>query len=557
MANNNNNNSAGESSPAFSAHAEFTDIKGCPFYPPAAQETNYASWSLPSQSCRAVNGASELCENFIQYYLEEDFCSDDEDVLGKTVPMRLDGLTSSPYYLFVPQDILETDGIYIVQAVFKKLFDSELPDGVLKTLTIGEHVSATFRDLVVDGAVWYRWTYTGVGGSRRNKRVTQGKAPQKKKKTSAPAQKKAASAGPVRKPQSLVAGPPRSNGSMPLMSKCAMKFAAACADPFNPAARGACCPNTPCPPSQKVTVFARFVASVGTAGVGAVWIQPCLANDAHSFMYTSAIYVGTLATGATLPTLAAANTYSTGVIGGFANMPYTSSQLATNFSQGGAQVSGRILSVGLRVQYTGTQLNMSGLVHCYIDATHSNVSAMGTAEIDSTTVGVIEPNSREPCMLVSSAMSTQETEYPEDAYTANTILSIYPWSNAETTFSNIIGTIGGALTMNPGTGILEGAPCGIVVFQGVAGTTVFAEYIAHCEYTGPLTQSNATPSDADPEGSALVQAAIAIMPVIRQAASGKKKSNWGYFTDALRTVYKEVKPIAVPLLEAGLTALFV
>jgi hypothetical protein len=530
-------------------------------YPPPVAENLPLRRELPPQWAQSGVGPSELCENFLQYFLQPDFCSDDEDVLGKTVPMRLEGITEMPYYLFVPADLLETDGIYIVKAVFQKLYNKEIPGGVLRTIVISPHESSTFQDLIIDGAVWFRWNFIGVGGARRKnlgapkRNKQQKKSAPKRQARSSPRNQKA---GPVKRPRNMPttqALVPRSAGGMPLLSRCAQLFAFACVDPFNPAARGVCCPSTPAPPSQKICVFSRFVTTVGTAGVGAIWMTPSLCNNSPSIFTTTVLYTKTLAASETLPILSAANSMSPGVVAINAPTPYTAAQMTVNFVQGAQLVAGRILCCGLRVQYTGTELNMSGLNHCFIDATHDNVSWMGYADIDSTTVGVIEPNSREPCMLVSCAMSTQEVEYPSDAYAANPTLALYPWSNGETTFSNVIGSLVGGLTYDSGVGTQTGAPLGIIIIQGVAGTTVFSEYIMHAEYTGTLTQSANTPSDSDPEGLSLVQSAIANIPQLRQA-SQKRKSGWSYFTEALKGVYRDVKPIAVPLLEAGITALF-
>jgi len=129
--------------------------------------------------------------------------------------------------------------------------------------------------------------------------------------------------------------------------ECSIHYIDSLFDPFDTPA-GVCIPCDLFPlPSQKVKTTFRGVGNLGTTGYGWVAVNPTLANDVASIQVTSTASVGGSST-----VLSAYTNIGTGM---FTMLPYA----AADFS--GGSVQGRIVAVGIRVRYSGTELNRSGL----------------------------------------------------------------------------------------------------------------------------------------------------------------------------------------------------
>lgn len=144
-------------------------------------------------------------------------------------------------------------------------------------------------------------------------------------------------------------------------------------DPFS-GPPDACMPVTPACLSRKVRTFIRTqLTTSSTSGDGFATMQPFAANDGATTAgnigtaaaYTSSsTYVG--GGGAGIPAL---NPATAGVVGNNHNGDYASAA----FTSGTLQA--RLVSMGLRVRYAGTELNRGGRVVLLEDPEHGTTSA--------------------------------------------------------------------------------------------------------------------------------------------------------------------------------------
>lgn len=155
------------------------------------------------------------------------------------------------------------------------------------------------------------------------------------------------------------------------IGKCASDFAASLANPFSGPTE-ACLPVTPSISSRKIRTFVRTQLGIGTQGYGFATAQPLACNDGSTVggsVGTAAVYNSTTAfTGTGIPIL---NTTVAGVAAVNHNGDYSSIQ----FSAQGAQV--RLVSMGMRVRWSGTELNRGGRIILYEDPDHADWSQTG------------------------------------------------------------------------------------------------------------------------------------------------------------------------------------
>jgi hypothetical protein len=290
---------------------------------------------------------------------------------------------------------------------------------------------------------------------------------------------------------------------------------------------------------------------LGTAGYGFVTISPSLANDIPFGYTTSSTFTGTTAS-----PLTANNVYATGVTRNFmSNIPYTTLQLLTGSNNGGNVVSGRIVSCGLRITYTGTTLDQSGVYYVYTSPTHENVlatsntisSVSSQADVDICGIG------RKPCTSRIFSVSPSETAYSmtgtEPVFT-NPVIYTYPYSTNDNTQNG--GFLDGAGLPSVGFTLYVGSPVCVVHATGKPGSSFLIEYIQHMEYAGLATAANATVSDADQRGFEVVTAAAQRLPAIIQST---QKSPGSAMMTALAEVASALKPIAISALTSAVGAM--
>jgi len=346
------------------------------------------------------------------------------------------------------------------------------------------------------------------------------------------------------------------------LSKCALRFAMAICEPFAPEAAGACIPIPPVVDSQKVCVFVRGTGNIGTGGMAFVAISPGMANDSPSVFYSTTAY-----TLSDVSILSAVNTLTTGVSTATANSPYSTNQLtesAANSYIGNnvSELTGRVVSAGLTVQYTGTTVSEAGLTSCYAPSQRENVTwdPITSAFPSQSTLGAkrqvdIANFNRSKCSLVVFPTTAEEMNYGASAATmlnSNNTDSlsrvVYPFNATAPIIGNPVSNFSFS-----SQSALVASPCAIVVITGTIGQSYYFEYCAHLEFAGASASAVSTSNDVDRRGAELVMAAAAMIPEKKMVLN---TTPWGAFRSALSEVAREAIPIAVPMLaKAAMAAL--
>lgn len=326
----------------------------------------------------------------------------------------------------------------------------------------------------------------------------------------------------------------------PELSECAAKYASAIANPWSPSASNACIPYGESRMSQKVTSFARFDAAVGTAGFGFALFTPTVCNDFATVYYSNANFTGTtatvVATGTGVVSTVGVN------VGTMSNLPYGFANLANTSvaTAGGTGTRGRIVSYGVSASYTGTELNLGGLMYCLTDPNHQNLQGSSIAGLGSRTETDVSNVSRDKCWLMASAIDVDELDYSgQTSNVSDALLSYYPFSR------------GAFLDGASATGTFQnGAAPLVIMFTGTVGNTVHIEIIQHSEYIGPNTEGKTSSSVLDAEGTMKVLSAANRVPIMKVGHPGTPYGR--LFYKALEYTGKELLPVAVSALKAML-----
>lgn len=154
-------------------------------------------------------------------------------------------------------------------------------------------------------------------------------------------------------------GGPRSGPQRTQIPECSRTYASALVNPWETPA--ACIPSAMSQHSQKTKVFMRGTANIGTNRVGWVMARVKPSNDGGAIKYTNNLYPGTMST--------PFEGSGTGIVTGNHNSPYNNA--AFNNSDG--ELSWRTVAAGIRVMYTGTELNRSGRVVTFESPDHVNL----------------------------------------------------------------------------------------------------------------------------------------------------------------------------------------
>lgn len=266
------------------------------------------------------------------------------------------------------------------------------------------------------------------------------------------------------------------------MTSCAAHYAAAIGAPFSPQAIGACVPTFPARPSYKVHSRITGVFSVGT-NIGYVAIAPTCTNNLASIYYTDTNFAGTSlsasATGVS-PMSNSANAYASGAF-----IP------ASSAIDG---MVGRIVSVGLRVRYVGTELERSGLVYGLVHPAHASLHSYTVPQLTAYRECIRRPVTRNWTTIVASAVNFEESVYPDVSDLI--ALGVSPFNQAQLEACFPFSTGSPVTTSNPTLGAFIMA----IVVTGSTGNTYEWELITHQELIGPQVQNAVTPSHSDQIG---------------------------------------------------------
>lgn len=360
--------------------------------------------------------------------------------------------------------------------------------------------------------------------------------------------------------------PPPKQSKDAALPACTLKYALAIADPLSPAARGACIPvgsNA----TQKSTAIIRLDTVFNANGVCAFLVAPCLANNLPSVYYTTSAYTGTTSTDL-FPFVTGSSQVNPAVLAtGWAvashNGPYINTDLAylgltaAAAPQSQPTISGRIVSAGARLQYTGTTLNESGMYTCLHDPTHLCTSGQDVTSIQGSQDAIVEGISRTPCMLRMYSIRESEMNFPtlepsgqvNGSIDDDMLRNLYPYTNGpnwrETNAGSDIESVFYSPTGAINTGSRQvAAPTGVIVATGKAGESLHLEMVLHLEFIGTRPSAFYTPVTADPQGAQLVRTAALTMPAKMQA--NPRTGAWDAILSGIRAGWHELKPILVP-----------
>lgn len=155
-------------------------------------------------------------------------------------------------------------------------------------------------------------------------------------------------------------------GQQKMEESCAKDYFQSLLDPYN--ANPCCLPLFPALPSLKGKCWIKGTLSTGAAGSAFIQVNPTLANDATLAQGCAAI-VSNVSWGFGRTATAAERTVVTGGLSGLNfNSPYTVAMLAT---VGG--VEWRVVSLGIRVRYTGPEIERGGTIYCLEDPDHMDL----------------------------------------------------------------------------------------------------------------------------------------------------------------------------------------
>jgi hypothetical protein len=354
------------------------------------------------------------------------------------------------------------------------------------------------------------------------------------------------------------------------LSPCVIKYALACSDPFQIAARG-CCVPVGSSPSMKAHAFVRLDLTIGTSGSAIILLTPSLANDMPSIYYTNSTFSGTQLT----PLTSSASFGPSGTSATIHpqwntqahNGPFTTLQVVGDFPTTGvstaAFVEGKMVAAGARSQYTGTTLNESGLVYTYHDPAHEATSGLTMSTIGAYGDTLVTGVSRKTNFLVVHAVTPDEMVYSNSGPSNSAAPSgqstlLFPYSNGNYQWPNSVASYGsyfGGVTSNStGTYVFPvGVPIGAMVITGKAGETHHVEFVFHMEFAGPGAATMLTPTSPDPVGSDMVRTAALTLPQSQMA--NPKTGRWDLMYSALHAVVKAAAPRVVPAAIGAITAM--
>jgi len=316
--------------------------------------------------------------------------------------------------------------------------------------------------------------------------------------------------------------------------------------------------------------------TAGTSGMGYVLVSPCLASDAPVAFVTQSDYLSTDGEGSPIVLSLPSGDGAIGT-GWSAVMnsgsPYSVNQLITDLGTGNhragatSRVAGRILSVGLRLYYNGTTMNLSGTMGCLTTPNHSTVCNTSVSTPVTTDVVLgnplteVGPVSRDWCALNLFPVNTAETSYGGGILSSlgesNLTQRVYPFSTGEL-FADAAGTevLVTYKIRDPTSGVNlnVGAPVGLVSVSGVVPGTVFqCELITHAEYVGSLASQYGTKSEQDEQGGSMVQ--LAASELLQRKAARPQEDMWTLMHEALVEAGRAAITYVVPRAVAAVAAL--
>lgn len=246
--------------------------------------------------------------------------------------------------------------------------------------------------------------------------------------------------------------------------ECTKHYISARLYPFDTMA-GACLPtDTMTFPSAKLRTMASGTFRLGTGNIGYIAFLPAWGSDSANIITTTNTSVGTGAT--------ALSAFTNLVSFSFPQLPYPSASF-------GANLLGRFVAGGIRIQYAGTLMNQNGVAFSYCDPDHSSVT---------NTLTLNQFGNYDTCRRV---MITGQVQMGEDNWI--TCLDNGPAVRSELDFA--------------AASSVQATPYMVIAVQGVAGDLFEFEVVQHCEIEGTIVP-NMTESHADDQDFEVIDSVV-------------------------------------------------
>lgn len=311
-------------------------------------------------------------------------------------------------------------------------------------------------------------------------------------------------------------------------SPCLKKWFDCVTEPFGQNAQGACIPFGGNVDSNRYMGYIRGDITIGTGKVGILILAPSPYNDVNCMWVTNAGFTGNDATWVTnLNTLAPGFTALTVTNNRFS----AQSVLGSAATQRDMPLQVRMVGGGIKLYYTGTELNKSGLMSIYTNPSHQNATYNSSGVSSTSSLGAYQetlicPISREPKEYPLTPLLTTELEYYSFPVSGTGVQAAmtsfaYPWCSQQ------IINGAGLYAVPSGLAALTyaGSASTIIMVTGVAGETIHFEYAMHCEAIGDLTEGQRLPADSDPMGVDAMMAALSRLQIERNSHPHSSSAN--------------------------------
>jgi hypothetical protein len=186
--------------------------------------------------------------------------------------------------------------------------------------------------------------------------------------------------------------------SNPAERECARHYGETLLNPFDSPA-GACVPVLPCLDTAKRKIFCRGTGYVQSNGFGGLTCYTSLAGDTPAAIYTT----GTGSSNTMTWDAAHMNKISP-----------NSELTAADFSA--QQVQARIVGLGIRLRYTGKQVDMNGSVYALEEPNHGKTDTMNVEDLRAFDRVKTQPFTREWVVAAWQPVLPLETAFSNNAY---------------------------------------------------------------------------------------------------------------------------------------------
>jgi len=254
-----------------------------------------------------------------------------------------------------------------------------------------------------------------------------------------------------------------------LLSSCVKEYADAVGDPFKPHA--ACLPVGICLPSAPLSTFVKGIVTIGTNGYGYVAMQPA------GMMATGGgpLKKGVTFTDAAYTPVLTSNQGTAGTTSVDSNTPFAYADIGAG-AAGTDEWGFRVYAAGLRVRYTGSELNKAGSVVGLVQPANGGWGA--STNIDS----ILSHDDAHVTDCSRKWHSITWTPVRPDEYEYVTKTSVFD-------------------TLESGVG------CMLIQISGIAGETYAFEAWAHAEVIGAMARGKAHRMSDPIGGPAVMEAA--------------------------------------------------